>query len=85
MELDNSGKSLWVSLKSSIEFKGGFTDPCLMIKRMNNGTVFATIYIDDNFCVIHTPALKSFVDDLKRQGLTVKVCQLLALFHQVLG
>ena len=44
-----------------------------MIKRANLGTVFASIYVDDNFCVGHTPALKSFVEDLKQQGLTVKV------------
>jgi len=29
--------------------------------------------MDDNFCAGHKPALKSFVEDLKQQGLTVKV------------
>jgi len=44
-----------------------------MIKQSNDGTVFASIYVDDNFCVGHKAALKSFVEDLKQQGLTVKV------------
>jgi len=44
-----------------------------MIKRSNDGTVFASIYVDDNFCIGQTKALKVFVEDLKNQGLTVKV------------
>jgi len=63
----------FVGILKNIEFKGGFADPCLMIKRSNDGTVFASIYVDNNFCVGHKPALKSFVEDLKQQGLTMKV------------
>ncbi len=37
-----------------------------MIQRSNNGTVFASVYVDDNFCVGHTKALKIFVEDLKK-------------------
>jgi len=44
-----------------------------MIKHSNDGTVFASIYVDNNFCVGYTQALKAFVEDLKKQGLTVKV------------
>jgi len=29
--------------------------------------------MDDNFCVGHPKALKTFVEDLKKQGFTVKV------------
>jgi len=63
----------FVSILKHIKFKGGFANPCLMIKWLNDGTVFASIYVDDNFCIGHKPALKSFVKDLKQQGLTVKV------------
>jgi len=59
----------------NIEFKGGFVDPCLMIKYSNDRTLFASVYIDDNFCVGHTKVLKAFVEDLKKQGLTVKVAE----------
>ncbi len=56
-----------------IKFQGGYADPCLMIKRSDNGSVFASIYVDDNFCIGHRQALKQFVEDLKAQGLMVKV------------
>ena len=35
--------------------------------------MFASIYVDDNFCVGHRKALTEFVEDLKKQGLSVKV------------
>jgi len=59
----------------NIEFKGDFANPCLMIKHSNDGTVFASIYVDNNFCVGNTKVLKTFVEDLKKQGLTVKVLE----------
>jgi len=65
----------FIGILKNIEFKGGFANPCLMIKHLNDGTVFASIYIDDNFCVGNTKALKTFVEDLKKQGLTVKVSE----------
>ncbi len=46
-----------------------------MMKHSNDGTVFASVYVDDNFSVGHTKALKTFVEDLKKQGLTVKVSE----------
>jgi len=60
-----------------------------MIKQLSNGTVFAFIYINDNFCVGHKPTLKSFIEDLMQQGLTMKVLDKLTdglpeLFYQVL-
>jgi len=65
----------FIMILKNIKFKGGFADPCLMIKHSNDRTVFASIYIDDNFCVGNTKALKTFVEDLKKQGLTVKVSE----------
>jgi len=63
----------FVGILKTIDFKGGYADPCLMIKRSDDGTIFASIYVDDNFCIRHTKALRMFVEDLKKQGLTIKV------------
>jgi len=63
----------FIVILKNIEFKGGFADPCLMIKHLHDGTVFASVYVDDNFCVGNTKVLKTFMEDLKKQGLTVKV------------
>jgi len=57
----------------TINFKGGYVNPCLMIKCSNNGTVFASIYVDENFCVGYSKTLEVFVEDVKKQGLTIKV------------
>ncbi len=65
----------FITILKNIEFKGGFANLCLMIQRSNNGTVFASVYVDNNFCVGHTKALKTFVEDLKKQGLMVKVSE----------
>jgi len=46
----------FIAILKNIKFKGGFADPCLMIKCSNDGTVFASIYIDNNFCVGNTKA-----------------------------
>jgi len=46
-----------------------------MIKHSNDGTVYASVYVNDNFCVGHTKALNTFVEDLKKQGLMVKVSE----------
>ncbi len=63
----------FVETLKNIEFKGGFADLCLMIKQSNDRTIFALIYVDDNFCIGHQNALNTFVEDLKTQGLMVKV------------
>jgi len=63
----------FVEILKNIEFKGGFVDLCLMIKQSNDGMVFVSIFVNDNFCVGHQSALSTFVEDLKKQGLTVKV------------
>jgi len=63
----------FVAILKTINFKGGFANPCLMNKCSNDRTVFASIYVDGNFCIGHTKALKVFVEAFKNQGLTVKV------------
>jgi len=43
----------FVEILKRIKFQGGYADPCLMIKRSDDGSVFASIYVDNNFCVGH--------------------------------
>jgi len=43
----------FVEILKKIRFQGGYTNPCLMIKRSDDGLVFASIYVNDNFCVRH--------------------------------
>jgi len=57
------------AILKNIKFKGGFANSCLMIKHSNNETVSASMYVGNNFCVGNTKALKTFVEDLKKQGL----------------
>jgi len=65
----------FVEILKRIKFQGGYANPCLMIKRLDDGTMFALIYIDDNFCIGHQQALNQFMEDLQAQGLTVKVSE----------
>jgi len=34
-----------------------------------------SVYVDDNFCVGHKPALEELIEDLKKNGLLVKVME----------
>jgi len=59
----------FIDILKNIKFKRGFANPCLlMIKHSNDGTVFASIYVNDNYCVGHSKALKTFMEDLKKQA-----------------
>jgi len=63
----------FIAILRKIRFKGGDPDPCLLIKRSEKGLIIITVYVDDNFCVGHQEALKEFILDLEKHGLSVKV------------
>ena len=65
---------MWPFLKK-LGFKGGFADPCIMIRRNKNGLIIVSIYVDDNFCVGHKKALMEFVVELREHGLIIKVAE----------
>jgi len=45
----------FVGILKTINFKGRYANPCLMIKHSNNGTMFASIYVDSkNYCTGHS-------------------------------
>jgi len=65
----------FVAILKKLGFKGGYADPCLMIRRNKNGLIIVSIYVDDNFCVGHKKALQEFVLELKEHGLVIKVAE----------
>jgi len=64
-----------IAILKKIGFKGGYADACLMIRQTENGLVIVSVYVDDNFSVGHKKALLEFVEDLKKEGLSVKVSE----------
>jgi len=62
-----------ISILKKIGFKGGNADSCLMIRRDDNGLVITSVYVDDNFCVGHRKALGELVEELKKEGLSIKM------------
>jgi len=63
----------FITILKIIGFKGGDADLCLLIKHSEKGLIIITAYVDDIFCVSHKEALKEFILDLEKHGLSVKV------------
>ena len=64
---------LFAKIMRKIGFKQSSADPCLFIRKDENGTVFVIIYIDDGFFVGDRPAIDSMVTQLEGEGLKLKV------------
>ena len=67
----------WGLKFASIMRKFGFTqsaaDPCLFYRRNERGLVIMCIYIDDGFAIGDKPALEEMVEQMRDEGLEVKV------------
>ena len=63
----------FVSVLKKLGFKGGYPDPCLMTRQTTNGVVFIAIWVDDSLLVGNKEAIDEAIDDLKREGFTLKV------------
>jgi hypothetical protein len=64
---------LFAKIVRKIGFKQSSADPCLFIKKDENGIVFVIIYIDDGVFAGHRPAIESMVALLEGEGLKLKV------------
>jgi len=56
-----------------IGFTEGEVDPCLFFRRDEDGIVFIAVYVDDNLIVGSPKAVNKTIDQLKRQGLVLKI------------
>ena len=54
-------------------FKGGYPDPCLMLRENDNGICIIAIWVDDSLLVGHSRAIKQTIDDLKKEGFDLKL------------
>ena len=63
----------FTKLLREIGFVGGYADPCMMMRRDDNGVVFIAIWVDDSLLVGHDKAIQQVVIDLKKKGLTLKI------------
>ena len=57
----------------SIGFSRSQVDPCLFIKKDENGVVYLAIYVDDCYAVGDLKAIERVIKDIVSTGYTVKV------------
>ena len=63
-----------VKILKKIGFEGGEVDPCLYIKETTKfGRVYIALYVDDNLIVGHPEAINETIEDLRKEGLVLKV------------
>ena len=63
----------FVKALREIGFQGGVTDPCLMVRRGEEGTCFAAIWVDDTLMVGDEKGIIKTINDLKKKGFTLKI------------
>ncbi len=54
-------------------FNGGEVDPCLILKQYEKDVVFVAIYVDENLHMGHPEAMEDTIEQLKKNGIIVKV------------
>lgn len=63
----------FISVLKKLGFEGGYPDPCLMMRRTNDGVVFIAVWVDDSLLVGNQKAIDRTIQDLRREGFTLKV------------
>ena len=54
-------------------FTGGIIDPCLMMRKDQNGIVFIAIWVDDSLMMGHTKAIEAAIKDIEEEGFKLSV------------
>ena len=71
-----SARQFWkklVKVLKKLGFKGGYPDPCLMMRRDEDGVIYIALYVDDCLCIGTRRALRKFAGELPKNGFTVKI------------
>ena len=62
-----------VEILQKIGYVGGIVDPCLFMKKSEKWLVYIALYVDDNLLVGHPEAIKQVIQDLRENGLNLKI------------
>ena len=62
----------YVEKLHKIGFEGGFPDPCLYSRRDEFGIVFLAVWVDDSLLVGDQRAIEKTIQDLKKEGFSLK-------------
>ena len=60
-------------LTTKMNFRQCASDPCLFMRRDEFGIVIILCYVDDNFCIGHTRALRQMLKEIVQHGLNITV------------
>ena len=74
--LVQSARQWWkkfVKILRQIGFEGGYADPCLLVKRDNDGIIFIALYVDDCLCIGKKEAIQKMVNSLRNHDLKLKI------------
>ena len=65
-------------------FKGGEVHPCLFVHKSSKETMLNALYIDVNLLIGDTAAIHEAIQQLKQNGLILKIDDVLTNFHAIL-
>jgi hypothetical protein len=63
----------FTKLLRKIGFVGGYADPCLMMRKDENGIVYIAIWVDDSLLIGHDAAIEQTIKDLQANGFGLKI------------
>ena len=63
----------FIKILKKIGFVGGDADPCLMMRKNKDGVVYIAIWVDDSLLIGNEKAINATIDDMKKEGLSLKI------------
>ena len=62
----------FVKILTGIGFELSKADPCLLVRRNKNGTVYFGVWVDDSLVIGDSKAIDEVIEELKKKGLVLK-------------